>query len=83
MRLVDFEVPDKIQLVMVWLAVIQMILCTITLVCFARSMWTGAAMAGTSMRTPSRTRTGGTMATMCSLETVGFLLGLWPGSFCL
>ena len=37
MRLVDFEVPDKIQLVMVWLAVIQMILCTITLVCFARS----------------------------------------------
>jgi len=35
------------------------------------------------MRTPSRTRTGGTMATRCSLETVGFLLGLWPGSFCL
>lgn len=35
------------------------------------------------MRTPSRTRTGGTMAIRCSLETVGFLLGLWPGSFCL
>lgn len=37
MRLADFDVPDKIQSVMVWLAVILMILYTITLVCSARS----------------------------------------------
>ena len=37
MRLADFDVPDKIQPVMIWRAVIQMISCTITLVCFERS----------------------------------------------
>ena len=54
---------------------------TITLVCFVRSTWTGTMTAGTSMRTPPWTRTGGTMAIRCSLEIVDFLLGLWSGSF--
>ncbi len=34
-RLVDFNVPDKIQPAMLWRVVIQMASCTITLVCFA------------------------------------------------
>lgn len=34
MRLGDFDVPNTIQPVMVWRAVMQMIPCTTTLVCF-------------------------------------------------
>lgn len=37
MRLADFDVPNKIQPVMIWRAVIQMVSFTITLVCYARS----------------------------------------------
>lgn len=37
MRLEDFDVPDKIQPVMIWWAVMQMVPCMITLVCSERS----------------------------------------------
>jgi len=76
MRLVDFEVPNKIQSVMIWLAVIQMVSCTRTRGVFASSTRTGtSATAGTSTPTRSRTRTRGTMAIECSPEIIVFLPG--------
>ena len=60
MRLADFDVPDKIQLVMVWLAVIWMILYTITLVCFARPV--AVVVAGWT-RATTGLATGGVVGT--------------------